>query len=164
MVPIRGLRVRSERGAELVEFALVLPLLLVLIGGIVDFGFLFQRYEVVTNAAREGARLRSLAGYTDACRADARQGVHPGGSQSDAGAARCGRAQHRRQVSTSRPERSPESHPPCRRPSSPVTYQHNFIMLGPIMSLINATWSNQINVYATSQMRLEATGRKLEDR
>jgi hypothetical protein len=36
-----------------------------------------------------------------------------------------------------------------------VTYHHNFIMLGPIMSLINATWTNQIDVNASSQMRLE---------
>ena len=49
-------RLRSERGAELVEFALVLPMLLLLGLGIFDFGMLFQRYEVVTNAAREGAR------------------------------------------------------------------------------------------------------------
>lgn len=49
-------RWRSERGAELVEFALVLPLLLLLGLGICDFGLLFQRYEVVTNATREGAR------------------------------------------------------------------------------------------------------------
>ena len=45
---------RGERGAELIEFALVLPLLLLLVLGIVDFGFMFQRLEVVTNAAREG--------------------------------------------------------------------------------------------------------------
>jgi Flp pilus assembly protein TadG len=57
-------RWRSERGAELVEFALVTPLMLVLIGGIVDFARLFQSYEVVTNAAREGARLAALPGYT----------------------------------------------------------------------------------------------------
>jgi Flp pilus assembly protein TadG len=56
-------RWRSERGAELVEFALVTPLMLVLIGGIVDFARLFQSYEVVTNAAREGARLAALPGY-----------------------------------------------------------------------------------------------------
>jgi Flp pilus assembly protein TadG len=56
----------SERGAELIEFALVLPLLLLLVLGIVDFGFLFQRYEVVTNAAREGARLAVLPGYVSA--------------------------------------------------------------------------------------------------
>ena len=55
----------GESGAELIEFALVLPLLLLVVLGIIDFGFLFQRYEVVTNAAREGARVRVLPGYTD---------------------------------------------------------------------------------------------------
>src|SRR4029453_70258 len=54
-----------ERGAALVELAMVLPLLLVVIAGIVDFGFAFQRYEVITNAAREGARMATLPGYTD---------------------------------------------------------------------------------------------------
>ena len=65
MVTIRRLFAGSERGAELVEFAFVLPILLVVIGGIVDFGLLFQRYKVVTNAAREGARLASLPGYNE---------------------------------------------------------------------------------------------------
>lgn len=46
--------------------AIVLPLLLLLIMGIVDFGFLFQRYVVLTNAAAEGARVSSLPGYTSA--------------------------------------------------------------------------------------------------
>ena len=57
---------QCERGAELVEFALVFPLLLLVMLGIMDFGFMFQRYEVLTNAAREGARLAILPGYTDA--------------------------------------------------------------------------------------------------
>jgi Flp pilus assembly protein TadG len=60
-------RVRSERGAELIEFALTLPLLLLLVLGIIEFGFLFQEYEVVTNATREGARIAALmpsAGYS----------------------------------------------------------------------------------------------------
>jgi hypothetical protein len=56
----------SERGAEVIEFALILPLLLLIIFGIVDFGFLFQRYVVLTNAAMEGARVRVLPGYDDA--------------------------------------------------------------------------------------------------
>ena len=56
-------RCRSEEGAQLVEFALVLPLLLLVLLGIAEFGFMFQRYEVVTNAAREGARLAVLPGY-----------------------------------------------------------------------------------------------------
>jgi Flp pilus assembly protein TadG len=62
---MRRLR-RGERGAELVELAVVLPLLLILIAGIVDFGFLLQSYEVVTNAAREGARIGVLPGYNTA--------------------------------------------------------------------------------------------------
>src|SRR6186713_1472796 len=58
-------RLRSERGAELIEFALIFPLLLLVLLGIVDFGFLFQRYEVLTNATREGARLAALPNYSD---------------------------------------------------------------------------------------------------
>src|SRR5688572_16886512 len=56
----------SARGAELIEFALVLPLMLLLLLGTVDFGLLFQRYHVVTNAAREGARVAVLPGYASA--------------------------------------------------------------------------------------------------
>jgi Flp pilus assembly protein TadG len=56
--------VRSERGAELIEMAIVTPLLLLLVFGIVDFGFLFQRYVVLTNAAVEGARVATMPGYT----------------------------------------------------------------------------------------------------
>ena len=57
-------RWRSEDGAQLVEFALVLPMLLLVVLGIAEFGFIFQRYEVVTNAARECARIASLPGYS----------------------------------------------------------------------------------------------------
>jgi Flp pilus assembly protein TadG len=56
----------KDEGAELIEMALVLPLLLLLIMGMIDFGFLFQRYLVLTNAAVEGARIASLPGYTNA--------------------------------------------------------------------------------------------------
>jgi Flp pilus assembly protein TadG len=67
MAPLKTThRFRSARGAELIEFALVLPLLLFVILGLIDFGFLFQRFEVVTNAAREGARMAVLPGYATA--------------------------------------------------------------------------------------------------
>ena len=59
---IRRLR-KSEQGAEVIEMVLVLPLLLGLLFGLVDFGFLFQQYVVMTNAAAEGARVASLPGY-----------------------------------------------------------------------------------------------------
>jgi TadE-like protein len=59
-------RLASETGAELIEFGIALPVLLLFGLGIVDFGLLFQRYEVITNAAREGARVAVLPGYADA--------------------------------------------------------------------------------------------------
>jgi len=52
-----------ESGAELVEFALIFPTLLLVLGGVMDLGMLFQRYEVITNAAREGARIAVLPDY-----------------------------------------------------------------------------------------------------
>ena len=65
MAPLSALRnrVRQERGAELIEMALVLPLLLLIVMGIFDFGFMFREMSVVTNAAREGARAGILPDY-----------------------------------------------------------------------------------------------------
>jgi Flp pilus assembly protein TadG len=54
-----------ERGAVAVEMALVLPILLLCIAGIIDLGRLFFVQTMVTNAAREGARMKSL-GYSNA--------------------------------------------------------------------------------------------------
>ncbi len=47
---------RKERGASAVEFALVLPLLLLVVAGIIDFGRALYTQVMLTNAAREGAR------------------------------------------------------------------------------------------------------------
>ncbi len=53
---MRCMRWNSEKGAAVVEFAVVLPLLLVIVFGIVEFGFLMYNQAMITNAAREGAR------------------------------------------------------------------------------------------------------------
>lgn len=52
---LRRLR-RDDRGQSLVEFALVAPILLILILGIVDFARAWNVYQVLTDAGREGAR------------------------------------------------------------------------------------------------------------
>ena len=65
-------RLADNRGAELVEFAITYPLLLLTVLGIMDFGLLFQQYEVITNAAREGARVAVIADYYSAADAQAR--------------------------------------------------------------------------------------------
>ena len=54
-------RVRPrDRGAAAVEFALVLPVLLMIIFAIIDFGRMLNAQITVTEAAREGARATSL--------------------------------------------------------------------------------------------------------
>ena len=57
---------RCESGSQLIEFMIVFPLLMLLIAGILDFGMLLRNYEVITNAAREGARVAVLEGYEEA--------------------------------------------------------------------------------------------------
>lgn len=57
-------RLLDERGQTLIEAGLVLPLLLLVVLGILDFGMLFWKFESVTNAAREGARIAILSGYS----------------------------------------------------------------------------------------------------
>jgi Flp pilus assembly protein TadG len=52
-----GRRARQGRGQSLAEFALVLPIFLLLFMAIVDFGTAVFTYNSLTNAAREGARL-----------------------------------------------------------------------------------------------------------
>lgn len=63
-------RVRSERGAALLEAAITLPLLLLVAMGIIEFGRAYQTWQVLTNAAREGARVAVLPGTNDAAVAD----------------------------------------------------------------------------------------------
>jgi Flp pilus assembly protein TadG len=53
-------KLRDERGASAVEFGLIIPILLVLVLGIVEFGHAFQVQGTLSSAAREGARAMAL--------------------------------------------------------------------------------------------------------
>ena len=53
-------RVKSERSAALLEAAITIPMLLLISVGIFEFGRAWQTWQVLTNAAREGARLAVL--------------------------------------------------------------------------------------------------------
>ena len=50
---------RAERGTALIEFTLMLPLLLVLVFGVMDFGHLVEQRMILTNVCREGGSLGS---------------------------------------------------------------------------------------------------------
>lgn len=59
---MRRIRGRAESGQSLVEFAMVLPLLLMVLFAIIDFGRVYQGHVTLTNAVREGARLGAVGG------------------------------------------------------------------------------------------------------
>lgn len=57
-----------DRGAAAVEMALVLPLLLLMLFGLVDFGRAFNYQMQLTQAAREAVRVKALGGTDDDAR------------------------------------------------------------------------------------------------
>lgn len=59
MPPIRS-RQEDDRGAAAVELALLLPLLMIVIGGIIDFGFAFNAQISLTHSGREGVRVEAI--------------------------------------------------------------------------------------------------------
>ena len=133
-----------ERGAELVEFALVFPMLLLVIVGIMDFGLLFQRYEVLTAAAREGARVAILPGYTDAdVQARVNAYLTAGGVTQPT------------TVSVGAPQTvTVGSQCISIRPVT-VTYTHQYLFVGPIMSFFGEPALGSRPLNATSAMRSE---------
>ncbi len=62
---VRQRHERSRCGAALVEMAVVLPLLLTIVMGIIEFGRALMVSQLVTNAAREGTRLAAMDGSTN---------------------------------------------------------------------------------------------------
>jgi Flp pilus assembly protein TadG len=149
----------GERGAALVEFALVLPLLLVVIAGIVDFAFLFQRYEVITNAAREGARLASLSApftYSDAqVNTRVRDYIKAGLNMTDLTPVQPTSGQLVTVTAVTLDVDAGEATVAVPARQVTVTYRHTFLLLGPMLALINGSWGTNMNLVATSQMRME---------
>lgn len=138
----------GERGAELVEFALVLPLLLVVFGGIIDFGLLLQRHQVLSNAAREGARIRVLPGYgTSDVEARVQAYVREGISDPAATPA----------TTVTIVTLTPSTGPSFDAARVTVSLTESFLVLGPIVNLAGGTWTfgTTITMQANSTMRVE---------
>jgi len=137
-------RLRSARGAELIEFALVLPVLLLLIAGILDMGFLFNNYAVVTNAAREGARMAAVPGWVET---DVRARVN--GYLAGAGLTLTGVTTSVEPVAVDVGGRS------INAVKVVVTYPYNFLILGPIAAMVHGGSFNNVTLKAAATMRAE---------
>jgi Flp pilus assembly protein TadG len=57
--------VKNQRGAALIETAITIPIVLLICVGIFEFGRAYQTWQVLTNAAREGARVSVIVSNTD---------------------------------------------------------------------------------------------------
>jgi Flp pilus assembly protein TadG len=135
----------GESGAELVELAVALPLLLILIAGIVDFGFLLQSFEVVTNAAREGARIGVLPGYGTA---DVQGRV----ASYVTAAGLAGTPTTVVDSVSITPGGGGSPFPAVR---VRVSYTHNYLFIGPMVTLIGGSFAASKTFTATSVMRTE---------
>jgi Flp pilus assembly protein TadG len=62
-VTIRFARLRKEDGQSMVEFALLLPILLVVALGIMQFGIIYNNYITLTDATRVGARQAAVSRF-----------------------------------------------------------------------------------------------------
>jgi Flp pilus assembly protein TadG len=81
----RRTNIRNERGQTMVEFALVVPILCVVLFGILQFGALYNDYVTLTDATRVGARKGATArheadpaGAAEAAARNSAQGLDPG--------------------------------------------------------------------------------------
>lgn len=147
-----GRQLKSERGAELIEFALILPMLLLIMLGIVDFGFMFQRYEVLTNAAREGARVAVLPGYTAAdASARACAYLQTGGVPLTGACPNPGNPAIQVTNVTIPVAGGPAM--PARRVQ--VTLTHSYMFVGPIAGLFSGTFTTTFPITSVAIMRNE---------
>lgn len=143
----------NDCGSELLELAFALPLLLLVIAGIMDFGFLFQRYEVVTNAAREGARMAVLSGYT--CNNTTSSDVY---SRVQAYLQSSGLSGSFTVKCSNTGTETLPSGLTVGLATVTVTYPSSFLFLGPFAKLVGGSGPANLNLTASSTMRIEQGG------
>jgi Flp pilus assembly protein TadG len=140
-------RRRSDRGAALVEAAIMIPILLLITAGIFDIGRAYQTWQVLSNAAREGARMAVLPNAnTGTVQALVRTYMTNGQLGGSATAA----------VSVT-PVTLTVNGVNVQASQVIVDYPYDFIMLGPVARMVapSSTAGGHITMRATAVMRNE---------
>jgi Flp pilus assembly protein TadG len=138
-------RIRNQRGAALLETAITIPLVLLVTVSIFEFGRAYQTWQVLTNAAREGARVAVLSESTDANVSETVRNYMQSGQLQGAATA------------TINIERVvPFGANTASRIT--VTYPFNFTVLNPVIRLVNSsstTGKGTTNMTSSALMRNE---------
>lgn len=125
-----------ERGASLIEFAIVLPIFLLLIGGMVDLGRAFFTKVTLTNAAREGAR-SAMYGTSPTARAGNAASSIPGATVSPNS---CSAGATTGDITVT------------------VTAPFHWIVLGPAMNIITAGSGDSLPDHVTGKATMQCGG------
>ena len=137
---------KKERGAALIESAVTIPIILLVCVAIFDLGRAYQAWQVLTNAAREGARVSIILGKTDEdVRAAVNNYISAGGLKVD--------AEHPLYITLNRDMTLGTNN------ASQITVQYGFkfMVLGPIMKMVqsSSTQGNALLMGAVAAMRNE---------
>ncbi len=145
-------RARRQEGQALIETALVIPLLLLIAVGIFEFGRAYQTWQILTNAAREGARMAVVpynpgnAAIVNRVQQYMRDGQLPASAIAGASV-----------TITPATITVPGAGGPVNVAASQVTisYPFNFVVLQPVARLMSGNVNGQIAIQASAVMRNE---------
>ena len=142
-------KLRSEKGTALLETALVLPLLLAVSVGIFEFGRAYQTWQVITNAAREGARVAVLPNSSATAATTRAKAYLTSGQLPDAGSAT---------VAVTPETLDLGGGLTAGASKVTVSYPFQFIALGPVVQLLSTsptTIGSSVTMTASAVMRNE---------
>jgi Flp pilus assembly protein TadG len=142
-------RLAGHRGQALIETALTLPIVLVISISIFEFGRALQVWQMLTNAAREGARVAVLPGADQAAvKQRVLDYMAAGGLQN----------RNANQITVQSNAQIIMSGNPVSASQITVAYPFNFMLLNPIMQLIvrGSSVGAPITMTASALMRNEA--------
>jgi len=142
-------RLACEQGTAIIETAMTLPLLLLVTVGIFEFGRAFQTWQVLTNAAREGARVAVLPNQaTGAAEARVKDYLASGQLSNAAGATVTVDPAVKVNIGASTANSSVVT----------INYPFQFMVLQPVASLLvrGSTVGGPITISASAQMRNES--------
>jgi len=136
--------IKNQRGSALIETAITIPIVLLVSVAVFEFGRAYQTWQVLTNAAREGARVAVIAGTTDQQVRDTVTNYLTSGRLTNPGGAN---------VNINRTVPFGDS----TASSVTVNFPFNFIVLNPVARLVtgNATVGAPLTMQAVAVMRNE---------
>ena len=142
--------IKNQRGAALIETAITIPIVLLISVAIFEFGRAYQTWQVLTNAAREGARVSVITESTDQQVRDMVRAYMTNGGLPGAGSATITLDRNRPLAATARTDDSTSV--------ITISYPFSFIVLNPVARLVVSgtnTGSAALTMTSVATMRNE---------